>query len=271
MKNLRLALIVLGALAVILLGITQLGGTPIYKGYDTGFKATATNNPMPTLTLSNSAGDLNCWLEMKLPASSTPVAASMSNNVQLSVYHEGLDGSDQWIAIVAQGFKREEKFNWPAGTRIFITFKHGDSVGLSDWRAYLGDKDLDSQSRAKWRTVAFYIGIAFLAVGLAGTALEVYDRNQSKVSPFTHERGLEQLILNVEGKSPQETKWMQSILTKVLLLRVSPKIAIASLPLKNLKDYQKLFIWFRARDQFLQQLTSLINDFTMDIERLGQL
>lgn len=268
MKTLRRLLIVLGTVALVLLGITQLGGTPIYKGYDTGFQATAGNTPIPTFVLSTDVGDLTCWLRMRVPATSTPVSAGLSNGTPLSVYHERLDGQDQWVAVVADGYKREEKFKWPSGTQLFLTLKHGDNAALNDWRVYLSDKDFDSKDRATWRTIAFYFAAVCLVLGLVGTGLEAYAKYEGKGSTFTHERYLEQLILSVEGNDPRETEWMQSILKKVSLHGVSAEDAIAPLPLK---EYQKQGIWFKARENFNRRLDWLIAELANDQEELMNL
>lgn len=269
MKTLRRLLIVLGTVALVLLGITQLGGTPIYKGYDTGFQATTGNTPVPTLVLSTDVGDLTCWLRMRVPATSTPVSASLSNGIPLSVYHESVEGQDQWVAVVADGYKREEKFKWPSGTQLFLTFKHGDSAALNDWRVYLSDKDFDSRDRTKGRTIAFYFSALCLLLGLVGAGLEAYAKYEGKASTFTYERYLEQLILSVEGKDAQETEWMQSILKKVSLQGVSAEDAIAPLPLKE--EYQKQRIWFKARENFNRRLDWLILELSKDQEELMKL
>jgi hypothetical protein len=44
MKKLRVFLMVLAAPAAVLLGMRELGGTPISKGYDTGFEWRAESN-----------------------------------------------------------------------------------------------------------------------------------------------------------------------------------------------------------------------------------
>lgn len=159
MKTLRRILIILAAPALILLGLTQLGGTPTYKGYNTGFDAAVETSPVPRLSLSTETGDLTCWLKLKLPATAEPVSASLSNTLPLSVYRESVEGVDQWVAIVADGQKREEKFKWPSGAHLFLTFNNGHNVSLSDWRVYLSDQSFDSKERATWRKVAFVLSM----------------------------------------------------------------------------------------------------------------
>src|SRR6476469_5639153 len=105
MKTLRLTLLSLAAPAALLFGLTQLGGTAIHKGCNTGFNAAVETSPMPRVALSTETGDLNCWVKLKLPATAEPVAANLSTTLPLSVYQESVDGAEQWVAIVAQGSK----------------------------------------------------------------------------------------------------------------------------------------------------------------------
>src|ERR1051325_9920724 len=86
MKTLRRFLIVLAAPSVILLGLTQLGGSPIYKGYNTGFSATPADPANSKLAISTDAGDLMCWVKLRLPLQSQSLSANLSTGNALSVY-----------------------------------------------------------------------------------------------------------------------------------------------------------------------------------------
>lgn len=265
MKTLRLILLSLAAPAALLLGLTQLGGTPIHKGCNTGFNAAVEINPTPRVSLSTETGDMTCWVKLKLPATAEPVAASLSTTLPLSVYQESVDGSDQWVAIVAQGPKREEKFKWPSGARLFLNFSNGHNIAVRDWRVYLSDQAFDSKQRATWRRVGFVLAGICLGLALFGGALEAHARFKGECAAFTYEQCLKQLICTIEGKTPQHTEWMQSILTKVLLQGIKAKDAITPLPLKG---YLKQGLWFSARDQFCSQLDWLISELTNDKKKL---
>jgi hypothetical protein len=260
MKTLRRILIVLAAPAGILFGLSQLGGTPLYKGFNTGFTAIAMSQGRQ-LSLSTESGDLTCWVKLRLPSSAQPVSARLSNSLPLAVYQESIGGTDQWLAVVADGQKREEKFKWPSGTSVVLTFGNDSNLALKDWRVYLSDQGFDSKDRALWRRTAFIVTIGCLLLAIVGAVLEARDKLKDDSVAFTHERCLEQLIKSVEGTTPKETTQLQSILTKVLLQRISAMDAIAPLALKQ---YQKHQLWFRARDQFSRRLEWLIVELTND-------
>jgi hypothetical protein len=265
MKTLRRILIILAAPAALLFGLSQLGGTPIYKGFNTGFDASAEAWPTPKLSLSTETGDLTCWLKLKMPASAQVVSANLSNSLPLGLYQESSDGINQWVAIVAAGQKPEEKFKWPSGTQILITFKNGSSLALSDWRLYLSDQAFDSKERAIWRSIAFVASIVCLVLAVLGGGLEAKANLKEEEVTFTHERCLEQMIRTVEGKTPQETEWMRVVLTKVVLQRIPPKDAIASLPLK---PYLQRGLFLGASKQFRQRLEWLISELNKDLNNL---
>lgn len=265
MKTLRLTLLSLAAPAALLLGLTQLGGTAIHKGCNTGFNAAVETSPTPRVSLSTETGDLTCWIKLKLPANAEPVAANLSNMLPLSVYQESVDGTEQWVAIVAQGSKREEKFKWPSGARLFLTFSNGHNMAVSDWRVYLSDQAFDSKQRATWRRIVFVIAGICLLLALFGGGLEARSRFKDECTAFSYEQCLKQLICTIEGKTPQQTEWMRSILTKVLLQGIKAEDAITPLPLK---DYLKHRLWFTARDQFGAQLDWLISELTTHKKKL---
>jgi len=261
MKTLRRILIVLSAPAGIIFGLSQLGGTHLYKGFNTGFTATNAMSQERRLSLSTETGDLMCWVKLRLPVSAQPVSARLSNSLPLAIYQDSIEGTDQWIAVVADGQKREEKFKWPSGTNVVLTFGNGSNLALNDWRVYLSDQGFDSKDRASRRRTIFIVAIMCLLLAILGAALEAKDKLKDDSVAFTHERCLEQLIKNIEGTTAKETTQMQSILTKVLLQRISADDAIAPLALKQ---YQKHQLWFKARDQFSRRLAWLIVELTND-------
>lgn len=268
MKTLRVVLIVLAAPSALLLGLTQLGGTPIYKGYNTGFTTTPDGSQNSTMTMTTDAGDLTCWVKLRLPFRSQALSAKLSTGTPLRVYQHNMQGADQWIAIVADGDKPEEKFNWPSGAVLFLTSTNGESIIPNDWQIYLSEQAFDSKARARWRNVVFGFSIFLLLLSLAGVTLEALQRGKNaRITSLTHEDCLAGLIMSSEGGSSQETEWMRSILRKVLLQTVSVADAIAPIPLP--KD-KKWALWFKTRNQFRLRLDRLINDLNRDLEYLGQ-
>ena len=268
MKTLRIILIVLAVPGGLLFGLNQLGGTPLYKGFITGFTATAISQERQ-LSLSTETGDLTCWVKLRLPVAAQPVSARLSNSQPLTVYPENTEGTDQWIAVVADGQKREEKFKWPSGTNVVLTFGNGSNIALNDWRVYLSDQGFDSRDRAAWRRAAFIVTSVCVLLALVGGALEAKDRLEAKAKDdsvvFTRDRLMEQLINDIEGDTATQTTQLKSILTKVLIRRIPAEDAIAPLELTPVTKSQLLL---RARKLFSNRLDLLIKDLTNDRNNL---
>jgi hypothetical protein len=260
MKALTTFLITLAAPAVILLSLNQLGGTPLSKGYDTGFSATMENS---RLALRTETGDLTCWVRLRLPAGVQYTSASLSSGTPLAVYQEMVHEGNQWIAIVAQGQKPEEKFKWPSGATLVVNAS-GDATP-SDWKVFLSDQAFDSNERARLRKRTFRGSLVLLAFALLGAGITAYAKEKGETVTLTHERFLAELIKSTEG-SGKETKWMQQILTKVLLQGIPVKDAISALPFKNINERRA--IWFKARSQFRGRLQALIVSLNADLIKL---
>jgi len=267
MKRFRRLLIGLAAPSALLLGLSQLGGTPIYKGYNTGFTTNVHNSPFPLLQITTDAGDLTCWIRLRLHSKFQSFSASLSTGTRLSVYQHSTQESDQWIAIVAEGQKPEEKFKWPSGAVLSLTSTNGETVSPDDWQVYLDDEAFDSKDRAKWRVMVFGLSAFLLVLALAGATLEAFAKGKEELAPFTHEHCLSGLIMSSEGASSQETVWMQTVLKKVLLQAVPVKDAIAPIPLRK---NRKWAFWFKTQNQFRLRLEWLINDLKRDLKQLEQ-
>jgi len=266
MKKLRRLLIAMAVPFGGLITLTQLGGSPIYKGFDTGFDARPADAANSKLAISTDSGDLQCWIKLQLPLRSQSFSAQLSGGTPLMVYQESVHDGTQWVAISADGLKREEKFHWPSGATLYLTTANGVSVVPDDWRVYLAGQAYDSRGRAMWRKIASGFAFLFFCLSLTGGILEGLAR--AKVEPavsFTHERCLSELIMGTEGANPKETEWMRSILRKVLLETVPVADALKPIPLGYVA---KKKLWFATQKQFRSRLEKLITDLKIDLSYL---
>ena len=266
MKKLRRFLIALAVPLGGLITLTQLGGSPVYKGFDTGFDARHADPANSKLAISTDSGDIKCWIKLRLPLRSQSFSANLSGGTPLSVSQESVQDGNQWIVISADGPKREEKFHWPSGATLYLTTTNGVSVMPSDWQVYLADKTYDSKGRAMWRKIALAGSLVLLCLCLTGGILEGLARpKEEPQASFTHERCLSELMRGTEGTSAQQTEWMRSILRKVLLETMPVKDALAPIPLPYAEKKQ---LWFMTRDQFCSRLGKLIADLNNDLSHL---
>ncbi|HEY3130683.1 MAG TPA: hypothetical protein VGL91_14600 [Acidobacteriota bacterium] len=269
MKKLRLILIVLAAPAVILLGLHEIGGTPIFKGYDVGFVWQPDPSNVRLALTADPEGNMTCWLRLKVPASSPAFTAETSTNARLRVYRERFQGADQWIAVVKDSQVPQEKFDWPSGAMVFVypQDKSLSSLTVNDWYVFPSNKNFDSSDRAKWRKTWFHVSIVLLLLSLIGAIFEAVEKVRKKETdePFTPQLCMQLLIHAMEGRNPEESERIRSLLEKVLMQGVPLTDALAPVPLNAVQKQQ---LWFATRGQFRARLAFLINELTRYLSRL---
>jgi hypothetical protein len=273
MKTLRVILIALGAPALVLLGIHEIGVTPVSKGFDTGFEWRVDPPSNRLVLTADPGGNMTCWLRLKLPAAASLFTAETSTGTRLTVYQQGLEGSAQWVAIVRGGQKPEDPFDWPAGATLYLNPKDKSpafSLVIADWYVYPTNKTFDSRSRAKWRATLFKISIGLLVPALLGLLLEGIDRARGKEEvrePFSAEYCLRQLIDRVEGDNPGQSGQMRAVLQKVLIEGVDLRDAVAPLPLTPLRKMQVGFKALNSLYTTLRRLDQELADYLVAVQQ----
>ena len=100
MKRLRLIFMGLGAPALLLLGVHEFAGTPISKGYETGFEWHADPSNNRLVLNADAEGNVTCWLVLQLPAGIQGFKAETSGGTHLRTYQKSVSGSTQMVAVV---------------------------------------------------------------------------------------------------------------------------------------------------------------------------
>lgn len=91
MKRLRIWLIIMPALATVLLGLYEFGGTPISKDFDTWLKWRP-DDPIAGPVLSASpGGNITCRIRLRIPATPSVMSADASSGAHLRVTPESTD------------------------------------------------------------------------------------------------------------------------------------------------------------------------------------
>lgn len=262
MKRLRLILMALGAPALLLLGVHEFAGTPVSKGYETGFEwhADPLNNRL--VLDADAEGNVICWLVLEMPAKIQGFKAETSAGTHLRTYQKSLNGSSQMVAIVKDTAAPETPFDWPSGTHLFISPQDtsAPSSAIGDWYVYLANKTYDSRERAKWRKTLFRISIVLFIFGLIATTIEAVEKARGKEEPrepFSAEYCLKQLIKRVEGADVKQTQQMQTLLQKVLIEGVDLRDATA--PWQMITS-RKLILQKKAFKSLEDSLGRLVTD-----------
>lgn len=265
-KFFRWFFVILAALAATLLGADKIGGMPISKGYNTGFKWTADPAHSRLLLTAEPDGDMVCWMRLKLPAGMGDLSAEISTGIPLAVLPQEQDGADQWYALSKKSSAAQDKFEWASGASIFLSSRNNPSaLEIKDWYIFPNNKDFDSQHRAKWRHFWFWISLGSLVIAGIGLAAERLSKESGKPDSFSPQRWVEQLIESIDGKDAEESERMRRVLRKVLIERTPAKDAIAALPLKKREQFS---LWFKARDRFRDKLVNLIDALKEYLDRV---
>jgi hypothetical protein len=258
MKRIRLILIVLAAPALTAIGLHELGGGPIFKGYDAGFSWRASPYGETTLSL-DAEGTISCWLLLKT-AQNGDFSARTSNGIPLRTYQDHKEGSYQWLAVVKEGGAPQLPFEWQSGGTLLLNSKTAgqESLRLEDWYVFPTNKSFDSKHRAKWRRAWVCASWVLLALALCGVILEAIDRvrDRARKPVFTPQVCLQQLIESVDGQNEREAEEMRKVLERVLIHGVSAREALSVLPVPPM---QRVKLWFRAASQFRDRLQNMID------------
>ncbi len=265
LKHVRAVLIVMAVPALTLLGLREIGGTAIFKGYDVGLKWHT--YPGKVVINADPEGNMTCWVRLKIRGASASYLSTTSANQRLRVYEEQQVADGRWIAIVKDGQTPEEKFDWPTGGTITLSTQppSPDVLYVMDWYVFPSNKGFDSQERSRWRGLGFRISVALLVLSLIGGTLEAVDKVREKREPFSPQICLQTLIRAVEGNTPDESKRMRNLLERVLIEGVSVRDALGHLRLESVKRWQ---FWFITRREFRSRLTYLIDELTRYLDRL---
>jgi hypothetical protein len=256
MKRLRLWLIVLAVPAGVLLGLREIGGTPISKGYDTGFEWQADSSNSRLVLSADPEGNMTCWIRLRIPITASVIRADTSTSVHLRVTTEPAEQGYEWIAITKDSGTPEDKFEWPSGAIVNITFQGQHSnLTVEDWQVFLSNKGEDSRHRADVRHIIFYVSLILLVLSLTGGTLEAVDKYRTKHEPFSPQTCVQLLIAAAEGANDKESESIRTILGKVLIEGTTVDEALAPIKLKPL---QKRMLWFKAAGQFRTKLQFLI-------------
>jgi hypothetical protein len=260
MKILRLVLIALAAPAAILLGVHEIGGTPIAKGYDTGFTWRAEPSSHTLALTLDTEGGIDCWLRLKMlhPAA---LKAETSRGTHLHVERVAPEGEYAWVTISKEDPNPAVPFNWPAGVSVLLEPQDNSTAQLmiADWEIYPSNKQKDSLARDEWRKKLFHAFLVLLSLALIGAILEAIERVRAKDAPpelFSAEYCLKQLIARVEGDDDKQSEQMRTLLRKVLIEGVDSRDAVNSLQLSS--KAKELQITYKAPRTLYDTLDRLV-------------
>ena len=215
---------ILAVPAAVLYGLKEIGGSPIYKGDESGLAIKIQQNPAK-LIVTNDLSDTTCSLRLKLSINAPTYTAVLANSTPLAVHSIVEEGESGWIELTDTS-PVHDKFKWPSGTGIFIFPQSVSAYNLKveDWHLFRTDKSPDSMSRTNWRNRGFITAIVCLLFALVGGALEAADKLKEKpaetltlAEALFFPKLVEAMIQNVVFPSSEEnTQAVRAMLRKVV-------------------------------------------------------
>jgi hypothetical protein len=239
MKTLRVILIAMTAPALLLLGLHQIGSTPLSKGYATGFAWRADPAHGELILSAQPDGSMTCWIKLKVPINQGKVTAKTEGGAPLLVKTTPANLHDEWLEITKSA--TEDFFEWPSGRRVIVQFvPEPHTLTIDDWLAYLNNRSPDSKSWSRWRRVLFIFGFVLLFAAIVGSVLQVLEARRAKKPSFAPQNCVEQMIASFEGRNADESDQNRMFLRKLLLEEASIEEAMAPLNLSRRRQVEFL-------------------------------
>lgn len=265
--SLKRTLAALGAVSAILLGLAEVGVTPVAPGVDTGLETVRVCRA-GALCLETDAGDLPVLVKLRFGPTRGPAGAwkaDLSNGTRLDVRVEPTPGPGHTLLLThADSAESMAKFVWPSGVALRVWNERAPIPRLGHWRIIPEKGGYDSTGRARWRTVWFAVSLVLLFVGVAAAATEFAGGAGGPAAPPQEpsvrslaEELLRLTIAGVQGGNAEETRLVQQLLSSVLLGTLTVRQATEQVvPGWSASRQQQLFHTARAR--FVEQWTKVI-------------
>lgn len=221
--KLRPVILVLSAVAVVLLGLQQVGTYLLIPGGDTGFEAKVL--PSRQLQLTSDVGDLVCRINLTVnvaTSGTTQWTAVGWQGEPLSVMTQSL-GGNRYDVTIEKHPGRATPFQWRAG--IPLVLGAGNTIAgaptVESWAVYASDKESDSSVKAERRWLWTRVSWALLGIVLIGTAVGVL-REREEGEAVTARALMRSIIDSIEGDNGSHTRKVRQFL-KLVLLQETPR------------------------------------------------
>lgn len=263
----------LAALSAILLGLTEIGVTPIAPGTATGFRELQTC-AADVLCFEADGGDLQALVTLQLRSADPGLgewAAELTNGVRLHVDGRPVSSRETEIRISKPDSTLGlVKFAWPSGVALVVRESGGQRPDLIGWRVDLPDREgPDTRLRARWRAAWTIICVVLLCIGAFAAVFEALRAGPGRPDVRELCSDLVRLTISqVNGRPSEEPEVMRALLVDVLLGTVPSHQAF--LRYTERKSYARAKrIWFTARARFEEHWSNVLRILGAYTDRLG--
>ena len=263
----------LGAIAAFLLGVSEIGGTPIAPGRDTGFAVDPACD-VGGVCFRTDVGDIEASLSLTVRVRDADSLgawqARLEDGSDLHVDVDRRDGVLHRLSVGASEGSARSKFSWPSGVTLVLKNDSTAATSVENWRVYTEDGPYDSRGRECWRSALFFTGIVLLPLALVGAVVAAVGSGGGREdASLTADVVIRHLIESIEGTSPEDTVRVRKYLHSTVIGSVpSGEAAKAVLPPEERASIRLTFA-YRAQELFRSHFDKLVrqlNQFAAELD-----
>lgn len=252
-----------GAVSVVLLGVTKIGSTPLAPGRDTGFDYTVMCAAGGDVCFTTDVGNIDAALQLDVrtpvPDTSRAWRARLGLGPDLHVSVRDLDGVRQRLIIDSQeGGGELDQFVWPSGTRLLLWSDSTSVTRVEDWFVYTAEGPYDSKDRETQRTALFWLSLILLGLSATAAAVKAFEKPPPP-KPVTAREIVERVVDTIDGESPADTGRLRDFLQDVLFTPLTVDQALDKIltPDERESPARRAQVLFRARKGFKDRFAKL--------------
>lgn len=251
----------LGALGVLLLALSKIGETPIAPGYPTGFHPSASCPSPGALCFETDAEDVRVLVNLSLRQSGASVGtwtADLSDGTRLTARARRISGNLWNLRIASDTAGGWRKFLWQNGAVLTVRNQSASQLFLHDWTIYPEKASRDSKARARWRTIWFFICLAFFIVGAVAAVADQLTKQPERPELSRQILALiHSVVAEIEGTSEPETQQIRKLLELILIRGVPANEALERVA-PGQSTVARSALFFRTRAKFRNHWLTLL-------------
>jgi hypothetical protein len=162
-----------------------------------------------SLEIMRAGPDLNCWIRLHVPDSTTGIVARLSNGEKADVrFHRSDPGWIYISKIPKKGETWPQHLKWTSGLTLTVTPL---KTAPDRWDIYPDQGTPDSSTAGKRRAVLVVIAVISLIVAIAAAIINAFPEEPAKqpIPTLSAQTIIDGLTNEIEGANEHETKVMR--------------------------------------------------------------
>lgn len=249
-KRTKLLIAGVGLLAAAALSLVRESHWPWSRDQGVGLRSTGPGH-LRVLDLTKDAGNLSCWLRLRLPPG--PAPRVMLDDVQMRVTPDG----SWWRVTNPQPLNvpGPQPFTWYSGGHVYV-----HSTALRGWELYRDDGPVDSSTKELRRTIAFALSLFFYGVTtFVGLFTLFFPEPVSPAPRYSPDNCVSAIIETLSADPPEKTRRMQQLVVDFLQKKRYAKMKIQP---------SEIGLLIQGKRKLALKIEHLIERLSADLSRL---